>query len=59
MGSDTFPGSDLHFPDIERSLLKIQTLVQNPENTADSQPEAAELIATDNFIRHYGGIMCI
>jgi hypothetical protein len=55
MGSDTFPGSDLHFPDIERSLLKIQTLVQNTENTADSEHEAAELIATNNFIRHYGG----
>ncbi|GAM41844.1 hypothetical protein TCE0_042r15282 [Talaromyces pinophilus] len=47
--------SDLHFPDIERSLLKIQTLVQNTENTADSEHEAAELIATNNFIRHYGG----
>lgn len=55
MGSGTFPGSDLHFSDIAQSLLKIQTLVQNTEDTVDSQLEAADMLATNNFIRNTGG----
>lgn len=55
MGSGAFPKPDLHYPDIARSLLKIQTLLQNTEDTVDSQLEAAELIATNNSIRHSGG----
>ncbi|KAL1878934.1 hypothetical protein Plec18167_004229 [Paecilomyces lecythidis] len=40
---------------IEQQLLKIQTLVQSVDDDVDSQLEAADLIATNNFARRAGG----